>query len=211
MRTNKIVCPSPHLRIEDRKAYCSTPLCVLVTFCFLNTTMTLLASSAIDFRISTRKDIFWMPRRLLVVVYAVVSRLVLKNGSFSLIFSCFVSDSNQNEAHSFSIALRWRSGIEERPVTVSNCGHRGHVATQQASLGNSPDANAERQLRKQVPVVAPLVQRLLFRARAFRVGLPPPSYHSYAVNSTGITLTKWQRNYFCVHDPAWWWVQASNL
>jgi hypothetical protein len=41
-------------------------------------------------------------------------------------------------------------------------GHRGHVVKQQASLGNSPDANAERQLRKRAPVVVPLLQRLLF-------------------------------------------------
>ena len=51
---------------------------------------------------------------------------------------------------------------EHRGTPRNRFGYRGHVVNQQVSLGNSPDANAERQLWKQVPVRVPLLQRLPF-------------------------------------------------
>jgi hypothetical protein len=46
----------------------------------------------------------------------------------------------------------------------------------------------------------------------------PLPYQSYAIyNSTGVmsdafSLEETHPNHlFCVHDPAWWWAEASNL
>ena len=74
-------------------------------------------------------------------------------------------------------------------MIMSSHGRRGHVAKQQVPLGNSPDANAERQLRKRVPVVAPLVQRLLFGQELFELAFRRRQIKVMPFNSTGITLT----------------------
>ena len=71
---------------------------------------------------------------------------------------------------------------------MSNGGDRGHVAKQQVSLGNSPDANAERQLRKRVPVAMPLVQRLLLEQELFELACRRRQIKVMPINSTGITL-----------------------
>ena len=50
--------------------------------------------------------------------------------------------------------------------------------------------------------------------KSMRVGPSSPSEQSYAIHdSTGITVTTHIEELlpFCVHDPAWWWVKASNL
>ena len=88
-------------------------------------------------------------------------------------------------------------------MTTSDRRHRGQVVYQQSSLGNSPDANAERQLRKRVPVAGHLCNDCSLEQELLKLAFCRRQIKVMLSTQRGLLSPTRLRNYFCVHDPAW--------